>query len=102
MSKTIRTHTPAFKAQVALAAITKAIAPSSQIAAHFQIHVNLVAHWKKQLLQVAANIFASAGKGLPPPDDAKQAQLYEQIGRLQVELAVALPAGEGVSGYKTS
>jgi hypothetical protein len=61
-----------------------------------------VAHWKKQLLQGAANIFASAGKGLPPPDDAKQAQLYEQIGRLQVELAVALPAGEGVSGYKTS
>jgi hypothetical protein len=61
-----------------------------------------VAHWKKQLLQGAANIFASAGKGLPPPDDAKQTQLYEQIGRLQVELAVALLAGEGVSGYKTS
>ncbi len=86
MSKTNRTHTPVFKAQVALAAL-KGDRTISQIAAHFQIHVNLVAHWKKQLLQGAANIFAPAGKGLPPPDDAKQAERYEQIGRLQVELA---------------
>ena len=43
MSKTNRTHTPAFKAQVALAAL-KGDRTISQIAAHFQIHVNLVAH----------------------------------------------------------
>ena len=92
MSKTNRTHTPPFKAQVALAAI-KGDRTISQIAAHFQIHVNLVAHWKKQLLQGAANIFAPAGKGLPPPDDAKQAELYEQIGRLQVELALPRRGG---------
>ncbi len=86
MSKTNRTHTPVFKAQVALAAL-KGHRTISQIAAHFQSHVNLVAHWNKQLLQGAANIFAPASKGLPPPDDAKQAERYQQIGRLQVELA---------------
>ena len=87
MSKTNRTHTPVFKAQVTLAAL-KGDRTISQIAAHFQIHVNLVAHCKKQLLQGAANVFTPAGKG-SPPDDAKQAELYEQIGRHQVELAFA-------------
>ena len=57
------------------------------MAAHFQLHVNLVAHWKKQLLEGAPDVFASPGKGPPPADDPKDAELYEQIGRLQVELA---------------
>jgi len=86
MSKPNRTHSPAFKAQVALAAL-KGDRTTSQIAAHFQIHVNLVHAWKKQLLDGAPAVFTPAGKGPPPPDDAKQAELYEQIGRLQVELA---------------
>jgi putative transposase len=86
MGKTNRTHTPAFKAQVALAAI-KGDRTISQVAAHYQIHVNLVAHWKKQLLEGAAMVFDPQGKNTPLPDDPKLAELYEQIGRLQVELA---------------
>jgi putative transposase len=86
MSKTNRTHTPPFKAQVALAAL-KGDRTISAVAAHYQLHVNLVTHWKKQLLEGAANVFAPAGKSLPQPDDPKLAELYEQIGRLQVELA---------------
>jgi transposase-like protein len=54
MSKTNRTHTAAFKAQVALAAL-KGDRTTSAIAAHFHIHVNLVTHGKKQLLDEAAN-----------------------------------------------
>jgi transposase len=88
MGKTNRTHTPAFKAQVALAAI-KGDRTISQVAAHYEIHVNLVAHWKKQLLEGAATVFDPQGKNTPPPDDPKLAELYEQIGRLQVELAFA-------------
>ncbi len=88
MSKPNRTHTPSFKAQVALAAV-KGDRTISQVAAHFQIHVNLAAHWKKQLLDGAANVFVPPGKGPPPLDEAKLAELYEQIGRLQVELAFA-------------
>jgi transposase-like protein len=95
MSKTNRTHSPAFKAQVALAAI-KGDRTTSAIAAHFQIHVNLVTHWKKQLVDGAVNVFTPAGKGLPPPDDAKQAELYEQIGRLQVELAFVKKKSPGI------
>ena len=86
MGKSNRVHTPAFKAQVALAAI-KGDRTISQVAAHYEIHVNLVAHWKKQLLEGAAAVFDPTGKSTPPPDAPKSAELYEQIGRLQVELA---------------
>lgn len=95
MSKTNRVHTPAFKAQVALAAI-KGDRTISQVAAHYKIHVNLAAHWKKQLLAGAATVFAPAGKGLPPPEDSQTAELYEQIGRLQVELAFVKKKSPGL------
>ncbi|MBN9117946.1 MAG: hypothetical protein J0I06_02060 [Planctomycetes bacterium] len=85
MGKTNRTHTPAFKAQVALAAI-KGDRTISPVGAHYEIHVNLVAHGKKQRLEGAATVFDPQGQP-PPPDDPKRAELYEQIGRLQVELA---------------
>lgn len=86
MGETNRTHTAAFKAQVALAAI-KGDRTISQVAAHDEIHVNLAAHGRKQLLEGAATVFGPQGKNAPPPDDTKTAELYEQIGRLQVELA---------------
>jgi transposase-like protein len=95
MGKTNRTHTPAFKAQVALAAI-KGDRTISQVAAHYEIHVNLVAHWKKQLLEGAATVFDPQGKNTPPPDDPKSAELYEQIGRLQVELAFVKKKSPGL------
>lgn len=88
MGKANRMHTPAFKAQVALAAV-KGDQTISQVAAHFRLYVNLVAHWKKQLLAGTANVFNKDNKNPTPPDDHKLAELYEQIGRLQVELAFA-------------
>ena len=48
MSKTNREHAPAIKAQVALAAI-KGDQTISQVAAHYLLHVNPVARWKRQL-----------------------------------------------------
>jgi transposase-like protein len=95
MGKVNRTHMPAFKAQVALAAI-KGDRTISQVAAHYEIHVNLVAHWKKQLLEGATAIFTPQGKNTPPPDDPKLAELYEQIGRLQVELAFVKKKSPGL------
>lgn len=86
MGKASRVHTPAFKAQVALAAI-KGDRTISEVAAHYQIHVDLAAHWRKQLLEGAAAVFDPKGKNTPPPDDPELAELYEQTGRLQVELA---------------
>ena len=43
-----RTHTPAFKAKVALAAI-KGEMTLAQLAEHFDVHPNQITQWKAQL-----------------------------------------------------
>jgi transposase-like protein len=86
MSTSPRVHSPAFKAQVALAAL-KGDRTLSEIAAQFQIHVKLVQAWKKQMSEQAATVFAGSVKPMSLKDaEDKQAELYEQIGRLKVEL----------------
>ncbi|MEZ6139208.1 MAG: transposase [Zavarzinella sp.] len=57
MSKRPRTHTAAFNAQVALAAM-KGDQTLSQVAARFGILIRLVQGWKKQMLDQAATIFS--------------------------------------------
>jgi transposase len=80
-----KTHTPAFKAQVALAAL-KGDKTVAELASQHSVHPTLIHGWKKQLLAGAEGLFGSP----PQPDDkataALQSQLYEQIGRLKMEL----------------
>ena len=86
MNKSPRVHTPAFKAQVALAAL-KGDRTLSEIASQHQVHVKLVQAWKKRMLEQASSVF---GEGVKPvslkESEAKQAELFEQIGRLKMEL----------------
>jgi transposase-like protein len=77
-------HTAAFKAQVALAAV-RGDRTVNELAAHFGVHPTLIHAWKKQLLVGAEQVFASGNKATVPAED-KAAELYEQIGRLKVEL----------------
>jgi transposase-like protein len=87
MAQKRKTHSAAFKAQVALAAL-KGDKTVSELAALHSVHPTLIHGWKKQLLENAADLFA-AGTSKPAANDHEtlQAQLYEQIGRLQIELA---------------
>ena len=79
-----KSHTPAFKAQVALAAV-RGDETVNELAAQFGVHPTLIHGWKKQLLAGAEAVFAGGAKAAPPGDD-KTPELYEQIGRLKVEL----------------
>lgn len=86
MSKSPRVHSSAFKAQVALAAL-KGDKTLSEVAAHYQVHVKLVQAWKKQMLEQAATVFESPAKPAATKEStAQQAELFEQIGRLKMEL----------------
>ena len=78
-------HTAAFKAQVALAAL-KGDRTVNELAGQFGVHPTLIHTWKKQLLQGAEAVFASGVRADAGDAEARQAELYEQIGRLKMEL----------------
>jgi putative transposase len=73
---------------VALAAV-KGDRTVNELASHFGVHPTLIHGWKKQLLGAAEGVFAdgSAAKGSPPGQlERDKAELFEQIGRLKMEL----------------
>jgi len=78
-----RTHSPAFKAKVAMEAL-KGEETVAQLASRFDVHPNLVTTWKKALVEGAVAVF-DEGKKQQASDEALVAQLYQQIGQLKVE-----------------
>ena len=81
-----RTHSPEFKARVAMEAISgrKTI---QEIAADHAIHPIQVSQWKRQLLDGASELFTRGSKSKDKEEgQAKEAELFQQIGRLQMEL----------------
>jgi putative transposase len=85
MPRKRKNHSPAFKAQVALAAI-KGDRTVNELAGQFGVHPTLIHAWKKQLLADAQAVFADGTKAGNGEAEARQAELYEQIGRLKMEL----------------
>ena len=78
-------HSAAFKAQVALAAV-KGDKTVNELASQYGVHPTLIHAWKKQLLAGAEAIFGSPVKAATTDAEARQAELFEQIGRLKMEL----------------
>lgn len=78
-------HTPAFKAQVALAA-HKGDRTVNELAGQFGVHPTLIHGWKKQLHDQAETLFANGSKTVTTDTEAEKAELFEQIGRLKMEL----------------
>jgi transposase len=57
--RTRRTHTSAFKAGMALAALREGMT-MAQLYAKFELHPNQISEWKKQLLEGAAHVFGGS------------------------------------------
>ena len=80
-----RTHGPAFKAKVALAAI-KGEKTLVELAQQYDVHANQITAWKAQLLDGAAGVFGAGAVGDeagPAAVDVKL--LHAKIGALAVE-----------------
>jgi transposase-like protein len=80
-----RQYSADWKAKVALEAI-KGQRTVQEIASHYEVHPTLVTHWKKQLLEGAAEIFSNGKRAAADDDEELKAELYQQIGKLQVEV----------------
>ena len=85
MGRKRRSFSPKFKAKVALAA-AKGDKTLAELASQFEVYPNQISAWKKQLTEGMSELFEDGRKGKRPEDDVEAAQLYEQIGRLKVEL----------------
>lgn len=85
MKRQRRQYSADWKAKVALEAI-KGQRTVQEIASHYEVHPTLVTHWKKQLREGAAEIFSSGKRVAADAEEELKAELYQQIGKLQVEV----------------
>jgi transposase-like protein len=76
----------ALKAKAALAAV-RGDRTTSELASQFAVHPTQIGQWKRQLLDGAAELFSDDRRRGAQNQDALVAELYEQIGRLQMEAA---------------
>ena len=79
-----KTHTAKFKAEVALAAL-KGDRTVNELATQYGVHPTLIHSWKKLLATGAEGVFGTAAR-VPDPTPDQSPALFEQIGRLKVEL----------------
>ena len=85
MPRQRKQHSAAFKAQVALAAV-RGDRTANELASQFGVHPTLIHAWTKQLLSAAEQVFANGTKAGTGDAEAQRAELFEQIGRLKMEL----------------
>lgn len=74
-----------FRAKVALAAV-KEDKTLSQLADQFEVHANQVSAWRKELVERAAELFEDRRRRQRDEESASQEELYQQIGRLKMEV----------------
>ncbi len=85
MKRQRRQYSADWKGKVALEAI-KGQRTVQEIASHYGVHPNVVTHWRKQLLEGAAQVFWNGKIAAAEADEQLKAELYQQIGKLQVEV----------------
>ncbi len=86
MSRKRRGFTNSFKAKVAIAAI-RGDRTTAQLAKDYKVHASQVNSWKAKLLADAAGLFEDGRtRKARDSDEPSSEALYEQIGRLKMEL----------------
>jgi len=83
MARRRKARDAGFKARVALEAL-KERETVNELAKRFQVHPTQIHEWKRRLLEQAAAVFEREGGKVVEATDP--AELYEQIGRLKMEL----------------
>ena len=85
MTGTRKRYSASFKARVALEA-AKQTRTLAELSGRYQVHSVQISQWKKQLLDGIEAIFRDGRRRDRDEGPAIQGELYEQIGRLKMEL----------------
>jgi transposase-like protein len=85
MSKPRTRYSAEFKFQLALEA-AKGLKTINELASEHGVHPNQVSEWKRRLLEGGSTIFSRDGSHLQHEHHEREVELYEQIGRLKMEL----------------
>lgn len=80
-----KSYTAAFKVKVAFEAVAGQ-RRVSELASRYEVSAKQIHEWKKQLLTGAPEIFSDKRRRRSEDDADEKARLYEEIGRLKVEL----------------
>jgi len=83
--KSKRKFTTQFKLKVVLE-VLKEKDTLAVISKRHELHPNQISDWKKQFLDGASTVFETTTKPVKTTQEPDVALLYEQIGRLQMEL----------------
>ena len=86
-----KSYSPDFKARVALEAL-KELKTLNELAREYEVNPTQLRQWKRQLQEDAPHLFAQGPSPDQQADEALNAQLYQQIGQLKVELTGAKKA----------
>jgi transposase-like protein len=85
MGQTRKHHSKEFKAKVALEAV-KGVHSLSELASRYKVHPTQIAQWKRQLVENAPLVFERGGSGGVVDAQGLTAPLYQEIGRLKMEV----------------
>jgi transposase-like protein len=85
MAKKRQRRSAAFKFEVALAA-AKEQQTLAELASTYEVHPTQIAQWKRQLLDGGSQLFGQQYAREQHEQTAREAELFEQIGRLKMEL----------------
>lgn len=78
-------HTAALKAKVAIEVI-RGEKTANELAGLYQVHPTQISEWKKRAIEGLQELFEDGRSKAQADDEALKDRLYEEIGRLKVEL----------------
>jgi len=79
-----KVHSAELKAKVGLEAV-RGEKTINEIGQRYEVHPVVVGQWKKAILEHAVTVFEGK-RGPKPAAHAEESRLYEEIGRLKMEL----------------
>jgi transposase len=74
-----------FKAKVALESL-KGEKTLNELSKRYEVHASQISHWRGELLKRASELFERAGSEGGGKKGVRESELYEEIGRLKVEI----------------